>query len=160
MRRKKDIDYGLERELVDAFGALIKHAGTIAQGMCPAFGLNPSDLLALYKLDDGLSMKELAGRLDCDASFVTAVTDALEKRGLVRREPSQRDRRVKNLRLTPEGADAKQRLTDELAAQMPWNSRLDSKERRCFLSLLRKMVTDPTPSAGGDSVTPAISTSS
>lgn len=160
MRREKSDDQQLERDLVDALGALIKRAGAIAQEMCPSFGLTPSDLLALYKLDDGLSMKELAGRLGCDASFVTVVTDALEKQGLVRREPSQRDRRVKNLRLTPEGVAAQQRLNCELASQMPWNARLSEKERRGFLSLLQKMVIEPTPAPGGENVTPATSTSS
>lgn len=160
MRREKGDDQRIERELVDAFGALMKRAGAIAQEMCPSFGLSPSDLLALYKLEDGLSMKELAGRLGCDASFVTVVTDALEKRGLVRREPSQRDRRVKNLRLTPEGVVAQQRLNCELASRMPWNACLSDRERRGFLSLLRKMVIDPTPADGGESVTPVASTSS
>ena len=48
-------------------------------------------------------MKELGLRMGCDPSFVTTVADALEKRGLARREPSQRDRRSKNLVLTDEG---------------------------------------------------------
>jgi DNA-binding MarR family transcriptional regulator len=142
----------MERELVDALGALMHNAGAIASEMAPTFGVNPSDLLALFKLDDGLSMKELAGKLGCDASFVTVVTDALEKRGLVRREPSQRDRRVKNLRLTPEGVTAKERLTNEIGARMPWNTRLSTAERRCFLKLLKKMT--------GDTVTTAESPSS
>jgi DNA-binding MarR family transcriptional regulator len=149
-----------ERELVDALTGLMKRALMLAQDLSPEFGLNSSDLLALFKLDDGVPMKELAERMGCDASFVTVVADALEKRGLVRRETSPRDRRVKNLRLTPEGADAKQRLTSELGSRMPWNTRLDKTERCYFLSLLKKMVTDPTHPAGGENVTPATSTPS
>jgi DNA-binding MarR family transcriptional regulator len=122
-------------------------AAAIVGEMAPSFGVNPSDLLALFKLDDGLSMKELAAQLGCDASFVTVVTDALEKRGLVRREPSQRDRRVKNLRLTPEGTAAKERLIHEIGTRMPWNTRLDTSERCCFLKLLKKMTNDTVTTA-------------
>ena len=55
-------------------------------------------------------MKELAQQMGCDASFVTTIADTLERHGFARREPSQRDRRVKNLVLTPEGIAAKERL--------------------------------------------------
>jgi DNA-binding MarR family transcriptional regulator len=140
MRCEKGSDPATERELVDALTELMHNAGEIANEVAPSFGVSTSDLLALFKLDDGLSMKELASRLACDASFVTVVTDALEKRGLVRREPNQRDRRVKNLRITPEGVAAKERLITEIGARMPWNTRLDDSERCCFLALLKKMA--------------------
>lgn len=159
MRPGQNDRAALERQLVDALGSLMKSAGAIAQEVAPGFGVTPSDLLALFKLDDGISMKELAVRLGCDASFVTVVADALEKRGLVRREPSQRDRRVKNLRLTPEGAAAKERIVGDLSSRMPWNTRLDWNERCCFLSLLKKM-TDSEPSQGGEAVTQPDRTSS
>lgn len=157
--RSEQNDCAVERQLIDALGSLMKSAGALAQEVAPSFGVTPSDLLALFKLDDGISMKELASRLGCDASFVTVVADALERRGLVRREPSPRDRRVKNLRLTPEGATAKERIVGELSSRMPWNTRLDYSERRCFLSLLNKM-TDSEPSQGGEAVTSTGRTSS
>jgi DNA-binding MarR family transcriptional regulator len=87
-----------------------------------------------------LSMKELAQHMGCDASFITTVADTLERRGFVRREPSQRDRRVKNLILTDEGVAAKERLMRELAAKMPWSYALDDAERWCFLGLLKKAL--------------------
>jgi MarR family transcriptional regulator, organic hydroperoxide resistance regulator len=95
-------------------------------------------------------MKELAQRLGCDASFVTAIADNLEKRGFVRREPSQRDRRIKNLVLTPDGLTAKERLMAQLAAKMPWCYALDEAERQCLLSLLTKMLDTPEPEASTD----------
>jgi DNA-binding MarR family transcriptional regulator len=70
----------------------------------------------------------------------TVIADSLGKHGLVRREPGQRDRRVKNLVLTPEGIAAKERLVTGLAARMPWRVGLDDNERNCFLTLLRMMV--------------------
>ena len=59
-------------------------------------------------------MKELAQRMGCDASFVTAIADALERHGFARRAPSERDRRVKHLLLTEEGIAAKERMMREL----------------------------------------------
>jgi hypothetical protein len=95
-------------------------------------------------------MKELAQRMGCDASFVTAIADTLEKRGFVNREASQRDRRIKNLVLTSEGTAAKERMMAQLAEKMPWCYALDDAERRCFLSLLRKMLDTPGPDASTD----------
>lgn len=131
----------LNQDILDTFGDLVKQLGVISHSMAADFGVAPSDLLALFKLDGALPMKELAQRMGCDASFITVVADALERHGLVRREPSQRDRRVKNLVLTPEGIAAKKRLIDELADRMPWCFGLDDAERQCFLTLLRKIVT-------------------
>ncbi|HEX3512910.1 MAG TPA: MarR family transcriptional regulator [Trebonia sp.] len=140
----------LDRDILDALTTLIKRAGSVAHSIAAEFEVSPPDLLAMFKLEGALAMKELAQRLGCDASFVTAIADNLEKRGFVRREPSQRDRRIKNLVLTPDGLSAKERLMAQLAAKMPWCYALDDAERRCFLSLLRKMLDAPSPDAGTD----------
>jgi hypothetical protein len=79
----------------------------IAHSIAAGFGATPSDLVALFKLDGTATMKELAQRMGCDGSFVTAVADALERHGFARREPGERDRRVKNLVLTAEGVAAR-----------------------------------------------------
>lgn len=138
----------LNRDILDALTSLIKQASSIGHSMAASFGVTPPDLLAMIKLEGGLAMKDLAQRMGCDASFVTAVADNLEKRGFVRREPSQRDRRIKNLLLTDEGTTAKERLMAQLAARMPWCYALDEDERRCFLGLLRKMIDTPRPGTG------------
>ncbi len=130
----------LNRDILDTLTGLVKQVGGIAQGIATEFGIAPHDLLALFKLDEVLSMKELAQHMGCDASFITTVADTLERRGFVRREPSQRDRRVKNLVLTEEGIAAKERMMHQGAAKMPWNYALDDRERRCFLALLRKAL--------------------
>jgi DNA-binding MarR family transcriptional regulator len=130
----------LDRQIVEALADLVKQAGAITQSIAASFGVAPHDLLALFKLDGVLTMKELAQRMSCDASFVTVVADTLEREGLARRAPSQRDRRVKNLLLTPEGIAAKERLMRELATRMPWCTALDDTERQCFLGLLNKML--------------------
>jgi MarR family transcriptional regulator, organic hydroperoxide resistance regulator len=137
----------LNREILDTFGALVKQLAATGQSIAASFRVAPSDLLALVKLDGVVTMKELAQRMGCDASFVTAVADALERHGLAKREPSQRDRRVKNLVLTPDGIAAKERLMQELAERMPWCYALDDTERQCLLGLLKKMLTSPRPTA-------------
>ncbi|MGK8522697.1 MarR family winged helix-turn-helix transcriptional regulator [Nocardia asteroides] len=50
-----------------------------------------------------VAMRALAETLACDASNVTGIINRLEKRGLVRREVNESDRRVTNLVITPEG---------------------------------------------------------
>jgi predicted transcriptional regulator len=136
----------LNREILDAFGALVKQLAGIGQSIAVSFRVAPSDLLALVKLDGVLTMKELAQRMGCDASFVTAVADALERAGLAKREPSQRDRRVKN-RAHPGRHRREGRLMQELAERMPWCYALDDTERECFLGLLKKMLSSHGPSA-------------
>jgi DNA-binding MarR family transcriptional regulator len=130
----------VNRDILDTLTGLVKLVGGVAQGIAGEFEIAPHDLLAMFKLDDVMSMKELAQHMGCDASFVTSVADTLERRGFARRAPSQRDRRVKNLVLTEEGIAAKERLMRELAAKMPWSYALDDTERHCFLALLKKAL--------------------
>jgi DNA-binding MarR family transcriptional regulator len=140
----------LNRGILDSFTTLVKRAGTIGQSIAAGFQIAPHDLLALFKMDDVLTMKELANHMGCDASFVTTIADTLERHGFARREPSQRDRRVKNLVLTSEGTAAKERMMAQLAAKMPWCYALDDAERRCLLVLLQKMLNTPSPGAADD----------
>ena len=137
----------LNRDILDALTSLVKQAGAVGQSIAGGVGLAPHDLLAMFKLDGTLPMKELAQRMGCDASFITTIADNLEKRGFLRREPGQRDRRVKNLVLTGDGISIKDRLMSQLAERMPWCYALDEEERRCFLRLVRKMVDTPGPAA-------------
>jgi len=108
---------------------------------------------ALHTLDAPMAMKDLGKRMHCDPSFVTAIADMLEKRGLARRAAHPGDRRVKHLILTGEGCELKQRLEAELSARMPWSSGLTDAERVQLLALIRKMLsaTPPAdePCAGG-----------
>jgi len=133
-------DDELNQQIVDTFGELIRNAHDLGQAIAADFGLTVSDTKALFLLEAPMTMKELGLRMGCDPSFVTTVADALEKRGLARREPSLRDRRSKNLVLTDEGATLRQRLWAELSARAPWCTTLDTGERRCLLRLMRKML--------------------
>ncbi|HUN38044.1 MAG TPA: MarR family transcriptional regulator [Trebonia sp.] len=127
------------REILDVLTDVVKQAAAISHEIAAECGLTPPDLIALFKLEDPMPMKDLARLMACDASFITVIADSLEAQGLVHREPSQLDRRVKNLVLTAEGTAARERLLTELAARMPWRADLDDTERRCLLGLLQKM---------------------
>jgi MarR family transcriptional regulator, organic hydroperoxide resistance regulator len=133
-------DDELNQQIADAFTELFKQAHDLGQRIASDFGLTGSDAKALFLLGTPLTMKELGARMGCDPSFVTSVADALEKHGLARREPSQRDRRSKNLVLTGEGVKLRELICGEISARAPWCATLDTGERQCLLGLIRKML--------------------
>jgi MarR family transcriptional regulator, organic hydroperoxide resistance regulator len=136
-----DADDDLNQQITDTMGELFRHAHDMGQVIAAELGLTVSDTKALIMLETPMTMKDLGLRMGCDPSFVTSVADALEKHGLARREPSLRDRRSKNIVLTPEGVTLRDRLYAELSARAPWCATLDATERRCLLGLMRKMLT-------------------
>ncbi len=79
-----------------------------------SIGLTPRLMKALLGLsaDEPKPMRQLAEQWFCDASYVTVLVDGLEQRGLVTRETPTTDRRVKLIRLTPQGAELRHRCVD------------------------------------------------
>jgi DNA-binding MarR family transcriptional regulator len=67
--------------------------------------LEPGEFALLRAVDasDGESQNALAERLHISASWMVAIVDDLERRGLLERRPHERDRRVRNLQLTAGG---------------------------------------------------------
>jgi len=69
-----------------------------------ALDLSFNRVKALLKIADGpLAMGELSSVLGIDAPYTTVVVDDLERRGLVERSVSSRDRRAKVVRVTTKG---------------------------------------------------------
>jgi DNA-binding MarR family transcriptional regulator len=95
--------------------------------------------------DDGMPMRELAGRISCDPSQVTGIADRLEDLGLVERRPNPQDRRVKLLVVTDRGERMARDLADEVNGAAPGFSALTDHERVTLARLLRT-VADATPS--------------
>jgi len=93
-------------------------------------------------------MGELAGRLACDASNVTGLTDRLEARGLVERRAAPGDRRVKVLALTNEGERVQRALWERLMTDSPVAAGLDHQDQRVLLGLLQRVVDGEPPSCG------------
>jgi MarR family transcriptional regulator, organic hydroperoxide resistance regulator len=133
-------DEELNQQIADALSGLLRQTHDLAQGIAAGLGLTASDVVALLKLEAPMTMKDLGLKIGCDPSFVTSIADTLERHSLARREPSQRDRRSKNIVLTPEGEKVRARVCEELFARAPWCISLDVNERRCLLGLMRKML--------------------
>ncbi|MDR2987810.1 MAG: MarR family transcriptional regulator, partial [Nocardiopsaceae bacterium] len=129
----------LDQEIFDAMtefvGHLIHHGEKLSQHL----GVPVSCMKALRRLDAPVAMKDLGQLLRCDPSFVTAIADGLEQRGLAKREPSPVDRRVTNLALTDRGLEIKAAMEQQTLGLMPWTKALDRDEREQFLQLVRKM---------------------
>jgi DNA-binding MarR family transcriptional regulator len=86
-------------------------------------------------------MGEVAGALSCDASNVTGLVDRLEARGLVARQPSPADRRVKVLTLTAAGRRVRAVLIERLTAPPDDRlGRLSAQEQRQLVDLLRRIL--------------------
>ncbi|MCV2873132.1 MarR family transcriptional regulator [Defluviimonas sp. WL0050] len=73
----------------------VNHATTL-----PRFDV----MAALYRRREGVTMSELSRMLLVSNGNATAVVDRLEGEGLVRRTPSEADRRTVHVALTPTGA--------------------------------------------------------
>lgn len=80
--------------------------------LCSEFDLTPVQGQALRVLDPGrpIPMSTLAEQLLCDASNVTGIVDKLESRGLIARQGSDHDRRVKQLAVTERGCEIRDKL--------------------------------------------------
>jgi DNA-binding MarR family transcriptional regulator len=130
----------LDSEILEAMGELITALIGRSEQIAQRFGVPAFCLKALHVLDSSMAMRDLGKYMHCDPSFVTAIADLLEKRGLARREASTADRRIKNLVLTQEGIGLRAKVEREFMAHMPWRN-LDQQERACLLSLIRKMIT-------------------
>jgi MarR family transcriptional regulator, organic hydroperoxide resistance regulator len=101
--------------------------------------LHPAQAGALLQLASPLPMNELAAALACDNSNVTGLVDRLEARGLVARQPSADDRRVKHVVLTSAGRRLRDRLLDRVGRIPPGLADLSLAEQRQLRDLLRRV---------------------
>jgi DNA-binding MarR family transcriptional regulator len=129
----------LDQEIFDAMTEFVTQLLQRGERLAERFDVPVSCMKAIRRLDAAVTMKDLGHRLHCDPSFVTMIADALEQRGLARREANPSDRRIKNLVLTPRGQEVKATLEQEVLQEMPWAQALDADERLQFLRLVRKM---------------------
>ena len=97
-------------------------------------------VLRLLEPDTATPMRQLAERLQCDASNVTGIVDRLEARGLLERRANARDRRVKEIALTPGGAALRARILERLGRPPAHIERLSASEIRSLCTLLRKAL--------------------
>jgi MarR family transcriptional regulator, organic hydroperoxide resistance regulator len=104
--------------------------------------LHPAQAGALLQLDSPLPMTELAVLLACDNSNVTGLIDRLEARGLVARQPSSQDRRVKHVVLTAAGRRLRERMLSRVGRPTRGFEHLSPDEQRQLGDLLRQVIRD------------------
>jgi DNA-binding MarR family transcriptional regulator len=126
--------------LLDLFRRMRAHW----ESTCAAMGLTPAEGQALHRLDTPVPMRAMADTLHCDASYVTQLTDRLEGAGLVERVADPTDRRVRQLRLTPQGAIARTELIKASHLDSPALAALTEAQRDELLGILR-MLSDRGP---------------
>lgn len=105
------------------------------------FGLNPGSikLLLSFNPDQPAPMYTLAEQMRCDASMVTWLVDRLEERGLVERQPSTTDRRIKTVVLTREGLGFRKRFEARLYEPPAAFKTLSNEDLEGLTKTLRKV---------------------
>jgi DNA-binding MarR family transcriptional regulator len=101
--------------------------------------ISPAGLRALLAIDpeEPRPMRDLAVAMNCDASYVTAMVDDLERAGYARRRPAPADRRIKTIVLTAAGRRALRTVQDELLAPPAELRTLPSSQQDALARLLR-----------------------
>jgi DNA-binding MarR family transcriptional regulator len=109
------------------------------------FQLHPAQAGALMHMDKDsmLPMHQLASLMVCDSSNVTGIVDRLEARGLVSRRPSQEDRRVKYITLTPAGLEVRERMRQAMAQIPAGIERLSETDQRLLRDVLARALRFP-----------------
>jgi DNA-binding MarR family transcriptional regulator len=115
--------------------------------------LAPGVIKTLMRLskEDGVSMGEMARGIGVDPSYITALVDDLDARGLARREPAPDDRRVKIIVLTKEGRALAQEIDGILSVPPASFATLSEAELRQLSKLLDKVL-DAREAAAATSV--------
>ena len=128
-------------------GHLLRRCQQIAVSIflqeCRGFDLTPPQFAVLTALarSGPLDQVRLAGFVALDRTTVSVVVRKLERRGLVKRQISETDRRSKLIRVTGSGrhllADVYPRVEQ---AQQRMLAPLSEAERRALISILQKMA--------------------
>lgn len=121
-----------------------------------AFGVTPVQYAALQAVghQPGMDQRTLARTIGFDTSTIAGVIDRLESRGLMQRNASAQDRRVRLLTLTEAGVALLAALVPAmLQAQQRILSPLPEAERGEFMRMLAVLIAghravEDTPGAG------------
>ena len=108
-----------------------------------AHGLTPVQYAALHAVcaAPGLDQRTLARLIGFDTSTIGGVVDRLEARGLLQRNASAEDRRVRLLTPTADGEERLAAITPAmLQAQQRMLAPLKKSERAEFMRMLRVLV--------------------
>ncbi|MCS0495542.1 MarR family winged helix-turn-helix transcriptional regulator [Ancylobacter mangrovi] len=110
---------------------------------CERFGTTPvqTSVMQVLRMKPGLDQAALAAEIGMDRTTTSNVLTRLEKRGVVRREESPKDRRLRLAFLTPEGAAMLAEMQTALdAAHTRLIAPLPAAERAQFIRHLSLLV--------------------
>jgi DNA-binding MarR family transcriptional regulator len=106
------------------------------------YDLRPVDfsVLSLVAHNPGITSRQLCGTLGILPPNLVGLVNALEKRGVVARQPHPRDRRAMGLHLTPAGVKLV-RAAEKTAAELEASAaaRLTANEQATLIRLLQKV---------------------
>lgn len=108
-----------------------------------AHGVTPVQFAVLQVLEQmpGIDQRTLAQEVGFDKATIGGVVDRLEARGLLLRQQTPKDRRVKLLTLTEAGKAQLQTLMPiALQAQQHMLNPLNSAERQQFIALMSRVL--------------------
>jgi DNA-binding MarR family transcriptional regulator len=156
-RRGDNIDYGPLEHWVGFHLRLAQNASFQAFAReARGIDLSPGRFATLMLIgrNPGISQTALSRANARDKSSLTPVLDDLERRKLIRRTRTRRDRRSYELALTPAGERLLQELT---ACAERHDANLDRiigpKNKSRFLRTLKKIIAELTAANGGDGAT-------
>lgn len=128
-------------------GHLIRRAQQIAVAMfieeCATFDLTPVQYAAMVAIqeNEGIDATRLSAQIAFDRSTLGNVLERLEARSLIERYASPEDKRVKLLRLTPQGRSVTRRAEEGVKrTQERILAPLEPAQRRVLLDLLAQLV--------------------
>jgi DNA-binding MarR family transcriptional regulator len=112
--------------------------------ICAELDLTAAQGHALRMLDPArpVPMSALAEALFCDASNVTGIVDKLESRGLIARQGTDHDRRVKQLAVTDKGREVRDKLVAGILRAPGAVAALSADVKGRLNGLLRAILTE------------------
>ncbi|WP_240323345.1 MarR family winged helix-turn-helix transcriptional regulator [Amycolatopsis ruanii] len=109
-------------------------------GIAREFDLTSQQTQVLCALSRRPSFGELAALLGCDKTNVTGMVDRLGKRGLLAREPDEKDRRISRIVLTAAGEELRERIRRRFAEPLAERfAALSDEERAGYASLVEAL---------------------
>jgi DNA-binding MarR family transcriptional regulator len=104
--------------------------------------LNPSEAQLIWVLAErgDASTGDLGRRIGVDPANASTLLTRLERRGLIRRLPAERDRRRRLISLTADGRKARAALARCMESRQPGFEQLTTTELVSFRDLLRRIA--------------------
>ena len=129
-------------DLAAMVGRLARTLIAVEQPILAVHGVSMWGYVVLTALRDEpmRAQATLARVIGADKTRLIAVLDELQERGLIEREPDPADRRVRLLRLTPEGRRLHASVRSEIRAEeRRLLDRLPAADRQVFLRALQAL---------------------